>query len=188
MNIRQFRSELAQAFEATGFERKKIKASQATIWVLPGREVERRFWEHAIRRPWGFLLGGSLCVDVPAFRTWLTNHFPSDQHGVLWSNLLGRNIANERDMFFAVDEEDQPPYRIWAEDIRTRLAAIPDTIAGLLEAERQPQRLRLVWDGWTAPKAWDYFSRWASGEEPCQPPPYMLPTGQIVDAPANDPA
>jgi hypothetical protein len=187
MDIRQFRAELAEAFEAAGFERKKLKGSRATIWVLPGREVDREFWEHAMRRPWGFLLSGSLAIDVPVFRAWLTAQFPKDQHGILRSGLLGRHIANEPDMFFAVETE-QPPYRKWVEQIRQALAALPDTIEGLLSAEREPQRLRLVWDKWAAPKAWSYFKAWAQGDEPNCPPPHMLPTGQIVDTAANDPA
>jgi len=185
MDIRQFRAELARAFEAAGFVRKKIKGSTATIWLLPGREVDREFWEHAIRRPWGFLLSGSLAVDVPAFRTWLTEQFPRNQHGILWSNLLGRHIANEPHMFFAVEKEE-PPYRDWAQQIRSRLAALPDTVEGLLSAERQPERLRLVWDQWAAPKAFRYFKVWATADPPSNPPPYQLPDGRIVDTAAND--
>jgi hypothetical protein len=185
MDIRQFRSELAEAFERTGFERKRQKGTKATIWVLPGREVERAFWEHAMRRPWGFLLSGSLSIDVPTFRTWLSGKYPRDQHGVLRSGLIGRLIANETDMFFAVEDEP-PPYLEWVEQIKRALAALPDTVEGLLSAEGQPQRLRLVWDDWTAPKAWSYFKAWAEGDEPQHPPPHMLPTGQIVDVPAND--
>jgi hypothetical protein len=187
MDIRQFRSGLAQAFEAAGFDRRPIKRSQSSIWVLPGREVERAFWEHAIRRPWGFLLSGSLSIDVPAFREWLTSKFPEDQHGILWSSLLGRHIANEPDMFFAVENE-QPPYHEWVGTIRARLAALPDTIEGLLAAEQQPHRLRLVWDNWTAPKAFSYFKAWANNESLENPPPCRLPDGRIVDAAANDAA
>src|SRR3569833_1615275 len=115
MDIRQFRSDLAEAFEEAGFERKKIRGSKATVWVLPGREVERMFWEAAQRRPWGFVLYGSLAVDVPNFRLWLTGQFPKDQHGILWSALLNNHNSNHRDMFFAVETE-QPPYQTWVQD------------------------------------------------------------------------
>nr|WP_294167354.1 hypothetical protein [uncultured Sphingomonas sp.] len=185
MDIRQFRSELAHAFEAAGFERKKVKHHKGTVWLLPGHEVERTFWEHAMRRPWGFLLGGSLRVDVPSFRTWLNAKSPAEAHGVLHASLLGRLIANEPDMFFAVVVEP-PPYDAWTQSIRARLAALPDTIEGLLRTEQEPERLRLVWDNWTAPKAWSYFKARAVGDEPKSPPPFMLLDGQIVDAAAND--
>ena len=187
MDIRQFRSELAKAFSAAGFDKKRVKHSKAAIWVLPGREVERLFWEDAIRRPWGFLLSGSFAIDVPAFRNWLTEKFPQEQHGILWSSILSRHIANEPDMFFAV-EEGLPPYRDWVTQIRARLAALPDTVEGLLRAEREPERLSLLWDRWRAPKAWSYFTAWAAGDEPTQPPPRRLPTGQIVNTAVNDPA
>lgn len=187
MDIRQFRAELAQAFEAAGFERKKVKGSKATVWVLPGREVERSFWEHAMRRPWGFLLSGSLAIDVPAFRAWLSEKFPRDQHGILWGSLLGRLIANEPDMFFAVEDEE-PPYEEWVRQIRQCLAALPDTVDGLLRAEKEPERLRLVWDNWGAPKGWSYFKAWAESDPPSHPPPHMMPDGRIVDAAANDPS
>lgn len=186
MNIRQFRAELAEAFEAAGFERKKFSATKATIWLLPGREVDREFWEHAIRRPWGFLLSGSLSIDVPAFRTWLTHSFPLDEHGILWSGLFGRHIANYRDMFFAI-EEGPPPFLAWVEAIKAKLAALPDTIDGLLQAEGDPSpNLELLKDGYEAPAAWRYFKVWAAGAEPNAPPPYRLPTGQLVDVAAND--
>ena len=185
MDIRQFRAELAEGFLAAGFVRKKVTGSSATIWVLPGREIEREFWEEAMRRPWGFLLSGSLAIDAPSFRAWLKKRFPKDQHGIMRSNILGRHIANEPDMFFAVEAE-LPPYRKWVDHIRQTLAALPDTVEGLLEGG--PQSLRLIWDGWDAPKAWSYFKAWAEGEEPNYPPPQMLPTGQIVGIPANDPA
>jgi hypothetical protein len=185
MDIRQFRSELAESFVAAGFERKRVKGTKATIWLLPGREVDHEFWEHAIRRPWGFLLSGSLSVDVPAFRTWLQDSFPRDQHGIVWGSLLNRHIANEPDMFLGVEDEP-PPYRDWVDLIRTRLAALPDTVEGLLAAEDQPARLRVLWDDWAAPKAWGYFKAWATGDAPRRPPPFMLPDGQIVDAAAND--
>lgn len=90
-------------------------------------------------------------------------------------------------MFFGV-ESGQPPYNDWIGLIRARLAALPDTIEGLLAAEQQPVRLSMVWDGWQAPKAFNYFKSWASGFPPQNPPPYMLPDGRIVDAAANDPA
>jgi hypothetical protein len=138
-----------------------------------------------MRRPWGFLLSGSLAIDVPAFRHWLVERFPRNLHGVMWSGLLSRNIANEPDMFFAVEAEN-PPYREWVERIRRALAALPDTLEGLVKAEREPERLRMVWDDWAAPKAWSYFKSWAQGNEPKHPPPHMLPTGQIVDTAAND--
>lgn len=88
-------------------------------------------------------------------------------------------------MFFAV-EEGPPPYREWVALIKSRLAALPDTIEGLLAAERQPQRLKFIWDGWAAPPAWNYFEAWATGSPPGGRPPFMLPDGQIVDAAAND--
>ena len=145
------------------------------------------FQEHAMRRPWGFMLDGALSVDVPAFRSWLNEQFPADQHGILRGGFLGRHIAHERDMFFAVDE-GPPPYREWITLIRTRLAALPDTIEGLLEAERQPQRLKFIWNDGVAPPAWNYFKAWASGSPPSGRPPFMLPDGQIVDTAANDQA
>src|SRR3954466_6683258 len=129
MDIRQFRSEVAEAFEDAGFEQQKIKGTKATVWLLPGREVDRQFWEHAIRRPWGFLLSGTISIDVPAFRQWLTDRYPRDQHGILWSGLLNRHIANDADMFFAA-EDGQPPYEEWVSLIRRRLAVLPDTIEG----------------------------------------------------------
>ena len=186
MDIRQFRAELARAFEFAGFERKKVKGSAATIWALPGREVERMFSEHAVRRPWGFLLSGSLAIDVPSFRAWLIKSFPTNQHGITRNSIVGRHIANEPDMFFAVEFDEQPPYQKWVDQIRRALAALPDTVEGLLKAEDEPQRLRLVWGAWDAPKAWNYFKAWAGGEEPNHPPPHRLSTGQIVDTPAND--
>ncbi|HEX6742118.1 MAG TPA: hypothetical protein VF079_10050 [Sphingomicrobium sp.] len=185
MDIRQFRSELAEAFEAAGFQRRAIPRCKDSIWLLPGREVERSFWQNAQRRPWGFVLSGSLAIDVPEFRSWLTKRFPKDQHGIMWSSILGRHIANEPDMFFAVEAEP-PPYRQWVDQIRLALAALPDTVDGLLQAEREPQRLRLVWADWDAPKAWRYFKAWAEGHAPDYPPPRMLPTGQIIDVAAND--
>ena len=136
MDIRQFRTELAEAFKAAGFERKKIKGSAATIWLLPGREIDREFWEDAIRRPWGFQLSGTLSIDVRAFRDWLTERFPRDQHGIFWSSLTSRHIANERDMLFGA-ERREPPYQDWVDVIRRRLAVLPDTIEGLLGAERE---------------------------------------------------
>jgi hypothetical protein len=187
MDIRQFRTEVAQAFEDAGFERRTIPRSKDPAWMLPGREVERAFSQHAIRRPWGFWLAGVLTVDVPTFRSWLTEQYPRDQQGILHSCLLGRHIANEPDMFFAVETE-RPPYKEWVGKIRQCLAAIPDTVDGLLKAEGEPDRLRLLWDDWSAPKSWRYFKAWAQGHPPTHPPPHMLPDGRIVDAAANDPA
>ena len=186
MDIRQFREDLAQAFQEAGFERRAIPRCKDPIWLLPGRGVERQFSQHAIRRPWGFLLSGCLAINVPAFREWLNEQFPRDEHGILHGSLLARHIANERDMFFAVEDEP-PPYADWVRQIRQCLAALPDTIEGLLAAEQQPQRLKLVWDDWAAPRAWSYFKAWAAGNAPSSPPPFLLPDGQIVDAVANDP-
>lgn len=187
MDIRQFRTELAEAFKAAGFERKKIKGSAATIWLLPGREIDREFWEDAIRRPWGFQLSGTLSIDVRAFRDWLTERFPRDQHGIFWSSLTSRHIANERDMLFGA-ERREPPYQDWVDVIRRRLAVLPDTIEGLLGAEREnPEGLKYVWNEHLSRKAWKYFEAWATGNEPRNPPPHRLPTGQIVDAAVNDP-
>jgi hypothetical protein len=184
MDIRQFRAELAQAFEEAGFERRVIPRSKDPKWLLPGGEVERTFSQHAMRRPWGFLLSGVLSIDVPAFREWLTKRFPKDQHGVLHGDLFGWHIANDPDLFFGVEEEE-PPYQDWVKHIRRRLAVLPDTIEGLLQAERdRAQGLKIFFD---APKVWNYFKAWAEGDEPSYPPPRMLPTGQIVDTPANDP-
>ena len=188
MDIRQFRAELAEAFEDAGFERKKAKSTKFPIWVLPGREVERAFWEHALRRPWGFLLDGVFAIDVPAFRSWLTEAFPRDQQGIVRDCLLARHVANEPDLFFGVERPERPPYREWVHQIRARLAALPDTIEGLLTAEQQPERLRLVWDKWIAPKTFRYFKAWATNDAPTSPPPYTLPDGRIVDAAANDAA
>jgi hypothetical protein len=185
MDIRQFRAELAEAFQAAGFERRVIPRAKDPAWVLSGREVERSFAQHAIRRPWGFLLSGALAIDVPAFRLWLTDKFPRDQHGVLWDDIAVWHIANDPDLFFGVEEED-PPYEEWVNQIRRRLAVLPDTIEGLLQAERaRAEGLIMFLD---APKAWSYFRAWAEGDEPNHPPPHSLPTGQIVDTPANDPA
>jgi hypothetical protein len=187
MDIRQFRSELAEAFEAAGFERRRAKPPwKATIWVLPGREVERAFWEQAIRRSWGFLLSGSLTIDVPAFRAWLTEKFPRKQHGILSGSLLNLYIANERDMFFAVEQE-APPYFEWIKTIRSRLVVLPDTIDGLLKAEREhAQGLMRLWDEHDSPKAWAYFKAWADGAEPKSPLPHRLPNWQVVDTARND--
>jgi hypothetical protein len=186
MDIRQFRSELAEAFEAEGFERRAIPRCKDPIWILPGREVERSFWQHAIRRPWGFLLSGVLSIDVPSFRAWLTNKFPKDQLGILWGNLGGWHIANDPDLFFGVEDEN-PPYEEWVNQIRRRLMVLPDTIDGLLRAEgERTQGLAPFLD---SPKAWNYFRAWAEGDEPEHPPPHRLPTGQVVGTPAaNDPA
>jgi hypothetical protein len=187
VDIRQFRSELAEAFNAAGFERRKIKGASSTIWILPGREVQRAFWEDVIRRPWGCLLSGTLAIDVPAFRSWLQQQFPSQEQGILRSSLFSRHIANEPDMFFGVEHGD-PPFDEWVSVIRSRLAVLPDTIQKLRRAVgEQAQGLRLVWDPHASPKAWSYFEAWAHGEEPKHRPPYCLPTGEIVDAAANDP-
>ena len=185
MDIRQFRTELARAFEAAGFEQRRAKPPmKTTVWVFPGREVDREFWEHAIRRRSGFLLSGVVSIDVPAFRAWLNNTFPKDQHGILWSGVLSRHIANERDMFFAV-EEGQPPYHDWVMQIRRRLAVLPDTVEGLLRAkEEHAEGLQLD----AAPAAWRYFASWATGQPPANRPPHSLPDGRIVEAAANDPA
>ena len=130
-------------------------------------------------------MSGSLTIDVPAFRSWLSEKFPKDQHGILWGSVLGRHIANEPDMFFAV-EDGLPPYEEWVKQIRQCLAALPDTVDGLLKAESEPKRLRLLWDDWGAPKSWNYFKAWATGDPPMHPPPYRLPNGRIVDVAAND--
>jgi len=186
MDIRQFRSGLAEAFQAAGFERRAISRSKDPIWILPGREVERSFWQHAIRRPWGFLLSGTLSIDVPAFRNWLTNKYPPHQHGILTGALSNRHIANEADMFFGVEDE-VPPYEDWVSLIRRRLAVLPDTMEGLLRAVReQAPGLRFVWDDYESTKAWGYFEAWVTGSEPNQPPPHRLPMGPIVDSAAND--
>ena len=185
MDIRQFRAELAQAFEAGGFERRTISRSKDPIWLLPGFEVERSFWQHTIRRPWGFLLSGALSIDVPAFRTWLTKEFAREEHGILRRGLGNWHIANDPNLFLGVEGE-QPPFDEWVGRIRRRLAVLPDTIEGLLRAERDhAQGLSVFLD---QPKAWTYFKAWAEGDEPKHPPPHMLPTGQIVDTAANDPA
>ena len=127
-----------------------------------------------------------LSIDVPAFRAWLTEQYPRDQHGILGTSLLGRHIANEPDMYFAAETE-HPPYADWVKKIRQCLAALPDTVEGLLKAEGEPERLRLLWDDWGAPKSWSYFKAWAVGDPPTHPPAYMLPNGRIVDVAANDP-
>jgi hypothetical protein len=89
-------------------------------------------------------------------------------------------------MFFAA-EDGQPPYEEWVSLIRRRLAVLPDTIEGLLRAEQEEaQGLKLLWDKHVSPKGWRYFQTWAEGAEPKHPPPRMLPTGQVVDIPAND--
>jgi hypothetical protein len=184
MDIRQFRSDLAQAFEEAGFERRVIPRAKDPTWLLPGHEVERSFWQHTVRRPWGFLLSGVLSIDVPAFRDWLTKKFPQNQHGIFsGATLLGWHIANDPDMFFGV-EEGTPPYEQWIHRIRRRLVVLPDTIEGLLRAEgARAQGLSVFLD---APKAWNYFKAWATGDEPTSPPPFVTPDGQIVDAAAND--
>jgi hypothetical protein len=184
MDIRQFRMELAQAFEQAGFERKSIPRCKDPSWLLPGCEVERKFMQHAIRRPWGFLLSGALSIDVPSFRAWLTKKFPPDQRGILWGDLGGWHIANDPDLFLGVEDED-PPYEEWVNQIRRRLVVLPDTIEGLLRAEREHAQGLTPFLG--TPKAWSYFRAWAEGDEPGYPPPRMLPTGQIVDTAAvND--
>ncbi len=186
MDIRQFRSELSVAFEAAGFERRAIPGRKDPVWLLPGREVERSFSQHAMRRPWGFLLSGVLSIDVPAFRDWLTSKFPRDRLGILRGPLSSRHIANESDMFFGVEEEI-PSYPDWVNLVRRRLVVLPDTIEGLVRAVRETAPgLRFVWDDHASPKAWRYFEAWATGNEPDEPPPYMLPTGPIVDVAAND--
>ena len=134
MDIRQFREELAQAFEDAGFERRSVPRSKDPQWVLPGREVGRLFSQQAMRRPWGFLLSGGLAIDVPAFREWLTKAFPRDQQGVLRGCLSTWHIANDPDMFFGVEDET-PPYQQWVRQISRRLAVLPDTIEGLLRAQ-----------------------------------------------------
>jgi hypothetical protein len=187
MDIRQFRNELAQAFETAGFERRTVPRCRDPNWLLPGSEVERTFSQHAIRRPWGCQLSGTLLIDVPAFRSWLCERFPIEKHGIVSGGLLFRHILNERDMFFAVEDE-QPPYQEWVSLIRRRLAVLPDTIGGLLRAVREKAPgLRIVWNDHESPKAWSYFEAWATGNEPNNPPPQRLPTGQIVDIAANDP-
>ena len=183
MDIRQFRADLARAFEEAGFKRRVIPHSKDPSWLLSGCEVERIFSQHAMRRPWGFLLSGVLSIDVPDFQEWLTTKFPRNRHDVLRSSLLSWHIANDPDMFFAA-EEDDPPYDEWVNQIRRRLAVLPDTIPALLRAERDDvQGLKTYFD---SPNIWNYFKSWAEGAEPNHSPPDMLPTGQIVDTPAND--
>lgn len=139
-----------------------------------------------MRRPWGFRLGGALSIDVPTFRAWLENKFPQEQHGILWSGLFGLDIVNDRDMFFAI-EQDPPPFSAWVEVIKAKLSALPDTIENLLEAEgnRSPS-LSVLWARYDSPAAWRYFKSWVAGTEPDGPPPYMLPTGEIVEVASND--
>jgi len=184
MDIRQFRAELDQAFEKAGFERRAIPRCKDPIWILPGREGERSFFQHALRRPWGFLLSGVLSIDVPAFREWLSNEFPRNQHGILEGTLLSWHIANDPNLFFGIETEE-PPYEYWATQIRRRLVVLPDTIEGLLRAESERAKGLKVFSD--APKTWTYFRAWAEGDPPLHPPPHRLPDGRIVDAAANDP-
>ena len=141
-----------------------------------------------MRRRWGFVLSGALAIDVPAFRTWLTERFPRDQHGLLTNAVIARHIGNFSDMLFAV-EDGRPPYGMWVAKIRERLAVIPDTVEDLLQAERaQSPGLMLLWDENYSDPAWGYFRAWATGQKLDIPPPSTSPTGQIVYAAANDPS
>ena len=104
MDIRQFRAEVAQAFEEVGLERRTIPRGKDPIWVLPGREIERSFSQHAMRRLGAFVLSGVLSINVPAFRAWLAEQFPEDQLGILCNSLLSRHIGYELEEFYEVQD------------------------------------------------------------------------------------
>ena len=183
MNVMQFRELMQSALRNAGLEEHEVthrRPKVPNVWALPADDIVRYFWPGAYRRPWGFVYSGSLAVEIPELRKWLTEHKQGDA-GIFHTCFVGYNIMNEEVLGgFMVEHDKTVPADLWAGLLRDRLAQIPSSLEGLVDTYRRNKEIL----GWLAHPhqrhAWDFLMKWVDNPDPGLHVPKMLPDGQIA--------
>jgi hypothetical protein len=144
MDIKQFRATLDSAFREEGFGQQRWVKGYPKYWTLPADDIIPFFAPHAQRRPWGFVLYGSIGIEIPALREWLNRYKPGQEAGIFQTMFAGYHTANENVLSFMIDQGDPVPADLWAGLIKDRLLLIPPSVDKLITTYRS-QRENLGW-------------------------------------------
>jgi len=158
-NVADLRVIMADALIGAGLAQIKVGPRKLKAFTLPGENI-RFFSEHAYRRPWGFVYSGSIGIELPRLRHWLTQN--GKELGIFHSSFADYVIANDLPLSSQLMVEVGEPFSAasWAQEIRSRLERIPASEASLIEMMRaDPGDLGLLHNDWNKP-AWDYYRRW----------------------------
>jgi hypothetical protein len=172
-NIKDFRAAVRSHLQMAGFEPRRRGPKMPLAWVLPSVEVERVFFPHEIRRPWGFKLSGTLAIELPPLRRWLA--LAGSSPGIFRDYFVSYHLAND-DLLEGLDaaQGEPPAVADWIGQVADRFADLPDTIDELARTyRRSPDHL-----GWFAmpmnKPAWDFLLRWRDNKDADLPVPQTL--------------
>ncbi|MDB5677946.1 hypothetical protein [Sphingomonas bacterium] len=179
MDIKQFRATIDSAFREEGFGERRFVKGAPKYWTLPAGDIIPFFAPHAQRQSWGFMLYGTIGIEIPALREWLNRHHPGPEAGIFHTMFVGYYTANEKVLSFMLDQGDPVPADLWVGLIKDRLLLIPPSVDELIFTYRSQRE----WLGWLAhphqKHAWDFLLKWRENPDPNLHVPCMSPTGQI---------
>lgn len=144
-------------------------------------EIVAFFSPHAIRRPWGFNLGGYIGLELPGLREWLGSPAAIGAPGIFHTTFTCYHIANDNFLArFQIIEGEAPPADEWVDRIKARVTALPTTVAELIETyTARPEQLGCLVSGW-GDEEWKFLLAWHRDPKAARVVPRMLPDGRIV--------
>lgn len=139
LNIKELRAAVRSHLQMAGFMPRSRGAKMPPAWVLPSEEVERVFFPHEIRRSWGVKLSGTLAIELPPLRRWLSEAGGSP--GIFRDYFVSYHLAND-DLLSCLDAAHgkPPPVADWIGQIADRFTDLPDTIDELARTYRKIAR------------------------------------------------
>ena len=184
MDVKEFRSQIAEAFEADNFVEKRLSKGGWKVWTREAStEVTSYFSLDAQRRPWGFRLLGIVGIEIPTFRLWLDQHKPDTKRGIFQEGFTGYYTANDEVLGgLHVNHGQSVPAGTWVQLIKNRLDLIPGSLDLLIDTYRNNRR-ELGWlDHVHDEVAWDFLIKWHENPDPALCVPHRLSNGQVVYA------
>ena len=179
MDIKEFRAIIASAFREEGFNEQRWVKGYPKYWTLEADDIIPFFAPDAQRRSWGFVLYGSIGIEIPALRDWLNRYKPGQEAGIFQTMFVGYYTANEKVLSFMLDQGGPVPADLWVGLIKDRLQLIPPSIDELIATYRS-RRENLGWLAHPHQKhAWDFLTKWRENPDPGLHVPRMAPNGLI---------